>query len=139
MSWITWTALSMVLIVGEMFTGTFYLLGFGIAAMLGGLIAWLDLSVTMQFSVVAVATLGFWFLIRSFASRLSSNQKNFDLDNMDIGKTVEWIDEKSRGVWQVRYRGTTWEARPVNGKVEKDKELQIVAQDSSILIVDNIQ
>ncbi|MBP7248905.1 MAG: hypothetical protein KBA38_06850 [Negativicutes bacterium] len=137
MSWTAWSALSMVLIVGEMFSGTFYLLGFGIAAAAGGLVSWLEGAIVIQLLVVAITTFLFWIWIRK--SRITSHKPNVELDQMDKGKMVQWIGIKENGVWQVRYRGTDWDVIPVNAGVSYSEPLQIVSQKGSQFIVDNVQ
>jgi membrane protein implicated in regulation of membrane protease activity len=137
MSWTAWSALSMVLIVGEMFSGTFYLLGFGIAAAVGGLVSWFEGSISIQLLVVAATTVMFWIWIRK--SGITSHRKNAELDQMDIGNLVQWIGIKDNGVWQVRYRGTDWDVIPANSEVSYTKPLQIISQKGSQFIVDNVQ
>jgi len=116
MIWWHWLLLGLLLLGAEMMTpGGFYILFFGLAALVVGAIAWLELvpGESMQwllFSGIAIASLLLFrgpLLARIHASEI----KHPDVDSM-TGEIAIPIDTLAAGaVGKVELRGTTWSAR----------------------------
>ena len=116
LAWI-WFGLMALALIGEVMTGTFYLLivaaGFAVA---GGL-AYVGMSVAVQIAVCAIAVLVATLLLRKtgvLKKREVDASANADV-NMDVGQTVTidvWTTPHSTRVW---YRGTHWEAELAPG------------------------
>ena len=125
--WWHWILLGLVLLIVEMSTGTFMILGLGVAAILVGiidnffpipfsteLIAWMGLSVLS-------ITIWFKFFIRKPVSH--SGQSNYKLDT--LGMVVENIKPHARG--QVKFDkpvlgNTLWHA---TSKLQLDKNTRV--------------
>jgi membrane protein implicated in regulation of membrane protease activity len=116
MIWWYWLLLGLVLLGAEMMTpGWFYILFFGLAALMVGAIAWLDLvqgdsTQWLLFSGLAVA---FLLLFRGpLLARINAAEvKHPDVDSM-LGEIATPVDTLAAGaVGKVELRGTTWSAR----------------------------
>lgn len=114
-NWMTWLVLAGVLVILEVFSGTFYLLMVAIGFGAGGLAAWLGASDTWQ--VVAAAVVG---ITATYALRKSKFGKIQKTDaardpsvNLDIGQTLgidDWKNnEGGQYVARVMYRGAMWD------------------------------
>ena len=97
--WWHWVVLGIILITMEMFTGSFMLLGLGVAAMLVGEIANLfEISLVSQLSlwiILSLLSLGIWFRYLRDQSVERSGQSDYVLDAE--GVVEQSIDPNSRG------------------------------------------
>ena len=116
MIWWYWLLLGLLLLGAEMMTpGGFYILFFGLAALVVGAIAWLELvpgesAQWLLFSGIAIASL---LLFRGpLLSRMNASEaKHPDVDSM-VGEIAIPTEALSAGaVGKVELRGTTWSAR----------------------------
>jgi membrane protein implicated in regulation of membrane protease activity len=107
---IWWWAVAAVLIIAELFTGTFQLLVLALGAVAAALVAYFDLPVWLQFVCAAfVALAGITVLRRLRIGRRSrpAAARNPDV-NLDIGSLVRveaWQDGRARAA----YRGAQWD------------------------------
>jgi membrane protein implicated in regulation of membrane protease activity len=103
-----WFVIASTLIIFELFTGTFYLLVFGCAALAAAGIAYTGLDLVAQCITAAlIATSGVLWL------RSRPKSKNSSTNNLDQNQTVEIITWLSDTDARVRYRGTEWDAKLV--------------------------
>jgi membrane protein implicated in regulation of membrane protease activity len=116
MIWWYWLLLGLLLLGAEMMTpGGFYILFFGLAALVVGAIAWLELvpgesAQWLLFSGIAVASL-LVFRGPLLARINASEAKHPDVDSM-TGEIAIPIENLAAGtVGKVELRGTTWSAR----------------------------
>jgi membrane protein implicated in regulation of membrane protease activity len=134
--WINWLVAAGVLVVLELFSGTFYLLmiaiglGFGALAALGGMSVPLQ---TIVAAVVGVAATG--LLHRSRLGRPARGNAARDPNvNIDIGQHLtvdQWNDGKAR----VMYRGALWDVELGQGAHPQAGVFKIVEVQGSRLIV----
>jgi membrane protein implicated in regulation of membrane protease activity len=134
--WINWLVAAGVLVVLELFSGTFYLLmiaiglGFGALAALGGLGVPFQ---TIVAAVVGVAATG--LLHRSRLGRPARGNPARDPNvNIDIGQHIsvdQWHDGKAR----VMYRGALWDVELGQGAQPHAGVFKIVEVQGSRLIV----
>src|SRR3546814_1819621 len=112
-----WFGFAVLALIGEVMTGTFYLLLFalglaaaGITALAGGVLAWQIVTV----SVVTAA--GLLVLRRTGVLKKSeiNAARNADV-NLDIGQIVDVASWSGNGVARVWYRGAHWQAVPAGG------------------------
>ena len=137
--WINWLVAAGVLVVLELFSGTFYLLmiaiglGFGALAALGGMSVPLQ---TIVAAVVGVAATG--LLHRSRLGRPARGNAARDPNvNIDIGQHVtvdQWNDGKAR----VMYRGALWDVELGQGAHPHAGVFKIVEVQGSRLIVTGV-
>lgn len=106
---VLWLVTGFALVIVELMTGTFYLLIFGVAALVAAGAAWAGASFPLQAIVAAVIAIVGSFVVRQ---RRLSLQGTGDTTPMDVGQSVvfeSWLDESAR-MATVRYRGAPWEA-----------------------------
>lgn len=116
MTWWYWLFLGLILAGAEMLSpGGFYLLFFGIAALIVGALAGLDVVQALWlewllFSVLAVASL---LLFRGPLLRMTKHSPTHNVDTM-IGELAVLLDDLPPGhTGKAELRGSTWSARNV--------------------------
>lgn len=114
MTWWYWLFLGLILAGAEMLSpGGFYLLFFGIAALIVGALAGLDVVQTLWlewllFSVLAVASL---LLFRAPLLRMTQRSPTHNIDTM-IGESAVLLDDLPPGqTGKAELRGTSWSTR----------------------------
>lgn len=119
-----WFGFAVLALIGEVMTGTFYLLLFalglaaaGITALAGGILAWQIVTV----SVVTAA--GLLVLRRTGVLKKSeiNAARNADV-NLDIGQIVDVASWSANGTARIWYRGAYWQAVPSAGAAGVDRQ-----------------
>ncbi|HEV2611259.1 MAG TPA: NfeD family protein [Noviherbaspirillum sp.] len=120
-NWIAWMIAAGLLVVVEMFVGTFYLLMIGVGLAAAGLVALAGASGSIQILTAAVVgVIATYLLRRSRFGRKSRTDAARDPNViMDIGESVRidvW-DEAGDGTYTTRakYRGTDWDVQLLQG------------------------
>lgn len=136
--WMMWLALAGVLVVIELFTGTFYILMIAIGATAGVVAALGGASGAAQ--IVVAAVVGVLATGVLHKSRLGApSRKNAERDpdvNLDIGHHVQvpgWDNGRARVV----YRGAPWDVELHPGAREEAGEFRIIEVSGNRLIVSN--
>jgi membrane protein implicated in regulation of membrane protease activity len=113
MTWWYWLVLGLVLIAAEMASsGGFYIIFFGVAAVIVAPLAAMELSAVGQwllFSVLSVASLIFFRNPLMRALNLGAGAADIDTLTGETGTALEDISAGAAG--RVELRGTTWSAR----------------------------
>jgi membrane protein implicated in regulation of membrane protease activity len=136
--WMMWVALAGILVILELFTGTFYLLMIAIGMVTGALAAWFGLGLDMQILVagaVGVIATGILHRSRLGATPKEASGSNPDV-NIDIGQDVQvsaWDNGKAR----VMYRGAPWDVELTPGASAQPGSFKIIAVQGSRLVVAN--
>lgn len=115
LSWI-WFGLAVLALIGEVLSGTFYLLVIAAAFGLAGLGAWFGLTWALQMAIVGVAAmLGVLVLRRSGVLRkVGSTDDRRDVNvNLDIGQIIQIDAWREDGTSRARHRGAEWEVKLV--------------------------
>ena len=127
MLWWHWIVLGIVLLIIELNTGTFFILGLGVAAILVGII---DLIFATSFNIelliwliISLLSIAAWFKWVKEPHHTDSGQSNYRLDT--LGTVEEEIGSNSRG--KVRFDApvlgnTVWHA---TAKVDIAKETRV--------------
>lgn len=136
--WMNWLVAAGVLVILELFTGTFYLLMIAIGLVFGALAAFAGFSGPLQAIAAAiVGVIATGLLHRSrFGKPARSNAARDQNVNLDIGQRVQvpgWEDGKAR----VLYRGALWDIELGQGATPQAGEFKIVEVQGSRLIVSN--
>ena len=136
--WVLWLIMAGVLVVLEMFTGTFYLLMFAIGLGFGALAALFGMSVPAQTIVAAVVgVIATGVLHRSRLGHPAKQNPARDHNvNIDIGQRLtvaEWEGGKAR----VMYRGALWDVELGQGAIAEAGSFKIVEVQGNRLIVAN--
>jgi membrane protein implicated in regulation of membrane protease activity len=131
-----WWVAAGVLIVLELFTGTFYLLMVALGFIAGGVAHVLGALPPVQFGVAAlVALIAVVALRRSrFGNRKRRDASRDANVNLDIGATVE-VDEWRDGRARTMYRGAQWDVELAPGETEGARWYRITALDGNRLVV----
>ncbi|HZZ94851.1 MAG TPA: NfeD family protein [Usitatibacter sp.] len=109
--WLLWLIAGFVLVIAELFTGTFYLLVIGLGAFAGGVASWTGAHVMVQaVAAAAVAIAGAW-AVHHWHERQPRSPEGDNL--LDRGQPVvlEGWSNEAAGLARVRYRGSSWDAR----------------------------
>ena len=106
-----WLIAAVILVVLEMFVGTFYLLVIAAALASVGLTEWL-FATGMEFNLalLGVLCLGGIFLARRYQKHRASDHVQVNLP-LDINQAVKIEQHLHDNVYQVHYRGTVWQAQ----------------------------
>ena len=111
-SYLYWILMAVALVIGELLTGTFYLLVLGIAATGGAALDYFGFPLGAQAGVAtAIAILGA-VLVSRYRAKVS---KDTSINAIDVGHRVtldSWVNE-AEGLARVRYRDTLWHAKVV--------------------------
>lgn len=136
--WMAWFVLAGVLVILEMFTGTFYLLMIGLGLAAGGLASLAGMGGEVQLIVAgmvgAIATYG---LRRSKWGRFSPRDAARDPNvNLDIGQSLQidaWHDDGRTA--RAMYRGALWDVELEHGATARPGSFVIREVRGSRLIV----
>ena len=119
--WIVWSVLAGILVILELFTGTFYLLMIAIGFAAGGLAALAGAGNPLQTIIAAAVGVAATYALRrsklgKFNKTNSARDRNV---NLDIGETLT-VDEWKPGVdarhtARVMYRGAMWDVELEHG------------------------
>ena len=114
--WMHWLIAAGIVVILELFTGTFYLLMIAIGLAAGALAALAGAAMAMQtLAAAVVGVLATLLLRRSRYGRPQRRDPAFDAAiNIDVGQTVNvpaWQD----GMARVMYRGALWDVELVPG------------------------
>jgi membrane protein implicated in regulation of membrane protease activity len=136
--WMAWLAAAGVLVILELFTGTFYLLMIAIGLAVGGIAALAGAGLPLQAIVAGgVGVLATGLLHRSRFGRPARGEPARDRNvNLDIGQhltVTDWQDGRAR----VRYRGALWDVELGQGATARPGEFRIVEVQGSRLVVAN--
>ena len=141
--WWHWIVLGILLLIAEMSTGTFFMLGLGVAAIMVGVLDSLfqtsftvELSIWMILSLLAIAAWFKWFKADPITE---SGQSNYRLDT--LGTVQEDIQPHSRG--KVKFDtpvlgNTVWHAT-AKIDIEKNTRVQIVHINGQLIEVKNLE
>jgi membrane protein implicated in regulation of membrane protease activity len=141
--WIVWLVLAGVVVICELFTGTFYLLMISIGLMAGGLAAFVGFNLELQFIIAAVVGIA-----ATYALRRSRYGKFHQVDsardpnvNLDIGQTLqikEWTSNTGEAsTARTMYRGAMWDVELAHGSTAQPGTFIIKEIRASRLIVAN--
>ena len=137
--WTTWLAAAGVLVIRELFTGTFYLLMIAVGLAAGGAVALAGAAPPLQAicaGIVGVLATG--VLHRSRFGHAGRRDAARDRNvNLDIGQHVT-VPAWDNGHARVRYRGALWDVELGQGATARPGSFRIVEVQGSRLVVANI-
>ena len=141
--WIVWFVMAGVMVISEIFTGTFYLLMIAVGLAAGGLAALAGADNPAQLSIAAVVGMS-----ATYALRRSKLGKRHPMDtardpnvNLDIGQVLpieQWSSKGGADVARVNYRGALWDAELAHGATAQSGMFMIREIRGSRLIVSNV-
>ncbi len=143
--WMIWFALAGILVMIEIFTGTFYVLMIAISFAVGGVVAVIGMPFYVQVIIAGIAGGSVTFVLHQghfFKSHRINPQKNPSV-LLDIGQTIEvlqWRNPQGE-LYRSRasYRGAMWDVELLpTGKPEMGMFI-IREIRGAMLLVDNAQ
>ena len=134
--WTYWLIGAGILVVAELFIGTFYLLMIAIGLLFGALAAWLGAGGALQTLAAAVVGVAATLTLRRtrYARPGRGQAANDPSINLDIGQRVtvpQWQDRRAR----VMYRGALWDVELRAGVEPQPGDFEIVEVQGNRLIV----
>jgi len=137
--WWHWIIFGIILLILEMNTGTFFMLGLGVAAIIVGV---LDSILGISFAtevffwiVLSIAAIAIWFKYFKTDPVTDSGQSNYRLDT--LGVVIEDIEPHSRGkvTFDTPVLGnTSWHAT-AKVNIAKDSRVEIVQINGQLIEV----
>ncbi len=138
--WVVWFVLAGVLVMAEIFTGTFYLLMIGLGLFAGGVVATFGFGHSTQLVTAAVVGIASTYMLRrsKWGKRPTADAARDPNINLDIGQTltVEYW-EPSAATARVSYRGAQWDVQLAEGATAAPGIFTIREIRGSRLIVSN--
>lgn len=136
--WMNWFVGAGILVIAELFTGTFYLLMIAIGLAFGGIAALLGASGPIQTLVAAAVGLAATGVLHRsrFGRPARTNPARDHNVNLDIGARLAvpgWQDGRAR----VMYRGALWDVELGPGAQPEAGDYRIVEVQGNRLIVAN--
>ncbi|MGI4848541.1 MAG: NfeD family protein [Janthinobacterium lividum] len=121
-NWMSWMVLAAMMVILEMFLGTFYLLMVAIGMVVGAICAFLGLALEWQILLAALAgalaTLG---LRRHRFAAVPKAPASADPNvNLDIGQVIvvdHWLGNQGSSTARVMHRGALWDVDLAPGQV----------------------
>ena len=135
-----WLIASVLLVLLELVTAGFGVLGFGIAAAFSALAAYCGLGLTWQLLIFAVGSVLFLVFVRPVALKFLTRREDEFKTNADalIGRTglvSETIDPQAH-TGRVAIDGDDWKAVSATGsRIEKGVEVEVLSRDSLVVTV----
>ena len=106
-----WLIAAVILVILEMFVGTFYLLVIAAALASVGLTEWLFATgIEFNLGLLGVLCLGGIFLARRYQKRRAASHAQVNLP-LDVNQAVKVEQHLHDNVYQVHYRGAVWQAQ----------------------------
>jgi len=127
-----WWVLAVVLVGAELFTGTFYLLAAGAAFALGGVVAWLGGSPSMQMLASGVLAVAGTIAAHQWRKLHAMPPPQTGLD---VGQEVQVLAWHDNGTARVNYRGTQWDAEIAAPSAARAQTMYIVDTRGSTLVI----
>lgn len=92
-----WGVLGLVLLAAEMATGTFYVLWFGVAALIIAVLTWLmpSMSVAVQLFLFSILSIGSLFVWRSYYKKTETHSRVGQAQGEEIGRVGTIIEPVS--------------------------------------------
>jgi len=136
-TYLLWAIAGFILVIAELLTGTFYLLVFGVAALVGALVAYLGGAFWLQVVFTAAASLIGVYLVHAWWQKHPKDSKSEN--SLDVGQTVvfeSWVNESGK-IARVKYRGSSWDAK-VDGSPQANDVLTIQSAENGVLHVSSV-
>ncbi len=133
-AYIVWWVVSAVLVGVELTSGTFYLLVYGVAAAVAGVVAWLGAGLVTQLLTAGVIAVLGTLALRHW--KRTTDHPESTVQDMDIGQNV-LVESWQAGRGHVKYRGAVWDAEAESVDVDSTRPLVIRAVKGNTLVLGN--
>ena len=134
-AWMVWLALAGVLVILELFSGTFYLLMISLGMAAGALAAVSGLSAELQILLAALVGAAAALALRRRRPRKTDAARDPNI-NLDIGQSLH-VSHWHEGSARAMYRGALWDVELAHGAHARSGQFVIREVRGSRLIVSN--
>ena len=132
-----WFGAAALALIGEVLSGTFYLLLLAAACVAAGFAQAFGLAFPLQLVVCAVILVTGTLALRRMGVLKSRTDASRNADiNLDIGQVVDVSSWEPGGTAQVWYRGAHWQAQASPGAALQPGRHRIVAVRGSLLVLE---
>jgi membrane protein implicated in regulation of membrane protease activity len=143
MGWLTWfwfwVILTVILLIGEIFTVGFFLLPFGVGAAVTAAAAWFGLGVVGQWIVFLVVSIPLLLLLKRFAERVTRHREMLNVaSDRAVGQTGVVLESVKPygGGGKVRVGSEEWRAEPEPPEeISKGSLVDVLRVDGTHLVV----
>lgn len=135
--WAYWLIAAIIALLAEIFTGTVYLLVISTASAGVALIAWLfQISSTASWLIAALLALlgSIWVYWKRRKNKQNEIKQDAINNDFDLGAQVILLQEITQQQWQVRYRGSIWEAKFIQNTHAQTGDVAIVVAKTGNLL-----
>ena len=118
-AWILWTILGVLLIVAEVFTAGFVLLGFGIAALAAAFAGLIGFGVSFQFLIFLIVSVVLTALSRTILDKYFTHSQELKSGVDSLPGQIGTVVSASKGALksgEVKVYGSVWTAYPAEGE-----------------------
>lgn len=139
-AWMLWLALAGVVVIFELFTGTFYLLMFSLGLLAGAVVSFFSDSLQLQMLIAALVGASSTLALHNskFGWRSRGDVARDPNVNIDIGQQLrvdEWQDQ-GNGVYiaRTKYRGALWDVEMRHSYAEPGQYVIDEIQGSRLIV-----
>ena len=136
--WMLWMIFAALMIVGEIFTAGFFVLWFGVGAIVAGIFALLGLGTGWQLGAFIVVSLVLLIISRRFAEKITKPQPDGIGANRLMGQSGIVLEEinNSSNTGRVRLGKEEWRAESDNNNpIPANSTVKVVQMSGTHLIV----
>jgi membrane protein implicated in regulation of membrane protease activity len=140
--WWIWIIIGVLLIIGEIFTAGFFLIWFGVAAIIAGIIAFFELSVVWQGVAFVIISAILLAGTRRLADRFTKKQPAGIGADRFIGKTGVVLEEidNDKNTGRIRVEEDEWRADSLEGDIiPKSTKIQVMKLEGTHMIVKKVE
>ena len=132
-----WIFVAIVFIILELITTAFFLVWFGVGAIVAAILNYLGFDIYVQFIAFAVVSLILILSTRRFADKITHDSDKKTTAERLIGKNAKVLRQIGENTFVVAAAGEEWSAH-TNDLVYVGDEVKIVGINSIILIIEKI-
>jgi len=127
-----WWIAAAALLGAELLSGTFYLLVIGAALACGGIAAWFDAGLPIQWLTAGALGIVGTVMLQRWKRARSGQAKQPALDVGQMVRVQSWGPD---GTARVHYRGSTWDAEVAGAGTVRSETMYIAGMRGSVLIL----
>jgi membrane protein implicated in regulation of membrane protease activity len=132
-----WILVAIVFVILELITSSFFLVWFGIGAIVAAILNYFGFDIYVQFVAFAVVSLILILSTRRFADRIAPESSKKTTAERLIGKTAKVLRQIDENTFVVSVAGEEWSAH-TNDAVDVDDTVKVVGINSIILIIEKV-
>ena len=132
-----WIFIAIIFIILELITTTFFLVWFGVGALVAAILNYFGFDIYVQFLAFILVSVILILSTRKFANRITPESSKKTTAERLIGKTAKVVRQIDESTYVVNVAGEEWSAH-TNDSVSIDETVKVVGINSIILIIEKI-